>query len=154
MKRSEIRERSTSLNAAPDYAPFHPGYEEEKEAERRKTLFRNHRNLRCGTRPTGRARLPAFHRGSYQRESSSLRRSSGQASWIRSPKAAHVPPAPYPLTASTSHAGHSAGRLMPEPPESKGDEPLPAGTALAPPADVTRMASFASEVRFARLRLS
>jgi hypothetical protein len=31
---------------------------------------------------------------------------------------------------------------MPEPPESKGDEPLPAGTALAPPAAVTRQASF------------
>jgi hypothetical protein len=30
MKRSEIRERSTSLNAAPDYAPLHPGYEEKK----------------------------------------------------------------------------------------------------------------------------
>jgi hypothetical protein len=32
--------------------------------------------------------------------------------------------------------------MMSEPPESKGDEPLPAGTALAPPAAVTRMASF------------
>ncbi|HTV29371.1 MAG TPA: hypothetical protein VMF32_16450, partial [Xanthobacteraceae bacterium] len=63
-------------------------------------------------------------------------------SWIRSPKAADVPPAPYPLPASTSRAGHSAGRLMPEPPESKGDEPSPAGTALAPPATVTRLASF------------
>jgi hypothetical protein len=50
--------------------------------------------------------------------------------------------APDPVAASTSHTGHSAGRLMPEPPESKGDEPSPAGTALAPPAAVTRQASF------------
>jgi hypothetical protein len=39
--------------------------------------------------------------------------------------------------------------MMSEPPESKGDEPLPAGTALAPPAVVTRLASFVSEIRFA-----
>jgi hypothetical protein len=41
----------------------------------------------------------------------------------------------------TSHAGHSAGRLMPRPPGSSGDEPPPAGTASrsnqpASPADV------------------
>ena len=42
---------------------------------------------------------------------------------------------------STSRAGHSAGRMMPKPPGSKGDEPKPAGTALAPPAVVRRPAS-------------
>jgi hypothetical protein len=37
---------------------------------------------------------------------------------------------------------------MPEPPERKGDEPLPAGTALAPLATVTRLASsHVSEIR-------
>ena len=41
----------------PDFTAFNPGYEEKKrknkkEAERRKTLFRNHRNLAgCGTHP-------------------------------------------------------------------------------------------------------
>jgi hypothetical protein len=45
--------------------------------------------------------------------------------------------------ASTSRAGPSAGRVMPKPPGSKGDEPLPAGTATSlPPAAVTRPASF------------
>jgi hypothetical protein len=38
----------------PDFTPFHPGYEERnerKEAERRKTLFRNFRSLAgCGAR--------------------------------------------------------------------------------------------------------
>jgi hypothetical protein len=67
----------------PDFTSFYPGYEEEiKEAERRKTLFRNLRSLAgCGTAPTfilprvrgrtqeGAARLPAFHRGSCQRDS-------------------------------------------------------------------------------------
>ncbi len=36
------------------------------------------------------------------------------------------------LQRCTSHAGHGAGRLMPKPPGSGGDEPPPAGTALAP----------------------
>jgi hypothetical protein len=47
-----------------------------------------------------------------------------------------------PVAASTSRAGHSVGRLIPEPPESSSDEPLPAGTALAPLTAVTWLASF------------
>ena len=35
---------------------------------------------------------------------------------------------------SASRAGRSAGRMMPKPPGSGGDEPPPAGTALAPSA--------------------
>ena len=34
--------------------------------------------------------------------------------------------------------------MMPKPPECESDEPPPAGTALAPPAAVTRPASFNS----------
>jgi hypothetical protein len=39
----------------PDFTSFHPGYEEiKKEAERRKTLFRNLRSLAgCSARPFG-----------------------------------------------------------------------------------------------------
>ena len=41
-----------------------------------------------------------------------------------------------------------AGRVLPKPPESRGDEPRPAGTALAPPTGVTRLASwYVSEIR-------
>ncbi len=58
---------------------------------------------------------------------------------MRAPNEADVPPVPHPVAASTSRAGHSAGRLMPEPPESKGDEPLPAGTALAHVKDAIRV---------------
>jgi hypothetical protein len=40
------------------------------------------------------------------------------------------------------------GRVLPKPPESAGDEPTPAGTALAPPTGVTRPAScYGSEIR-------
>jgi hypothetical protein len=41
-----------------------------------------------------------------------------------------------------------AGRVLPKPPESRGDEPRPAGTALAPPDGVTRPTSwYVSEIR-------
>src|ERR1700691_2706054 len=114
----------------PDFTSFNPGYEEEiKEAERRKTLFRNLRSLAgCGTAPTfillrvrgrtqeGAARLPAFHRGSCQRDSCIPNGSaSGQASRGKRRKVAGVSrPAPAPVAASTSRAGHSVGRLIPE----------------------------------------
>ena len=129
MKRSEIRERSTSLNAAPGlrFAPSglrKKERKEEKEAERRKTLFRNRRSLAgCGAAPTltlprkrgrkkeGAARLPAFHGGSCPRDSRIPRLNSDQASRDTAPKAAgFTPPAPAPLAASTSRAGHVAGR--------------------------------------------
>jgi len=55
------------------------------------------------------------------------------------------------LQRCTSRAGHSAGRLMPKPPGSGGDEPPPAGTALATPPGVTRPASFTG-ARFAVYR--
>src|SRR5579862_2169124 len=48
--------------------------ERKKEAERRKTLIRILRALR-------RVRLPAFHRGSCQRDASPQGSASGQASW-------------------------------------------------------------------------
>ena len=41
-----------------------------------------------------------------------------------------------------------SGRVLPKPPESRGDEPRPAGTALAPPDGVTRPASwYGGEIR-------
>jgi len=45
--------------------------------------------------------------------------------------------------ATQARSGRSAGRaLYPKPPGSAGDEPAPAGTALAPPPGVARSASF------------
>jgi len=55
VEQSEIRERSKSFKAAPGFHCVQSAYYEEnkKEAERRKTLFRNLRSLAgCGTAPT------------------------------------------------------------------------------------------------------
>jgi hypothetical protein len=58
----------------------------------------------------------------------------------------------YPLPAvvqcsDVSRTGHSAGRASdPESPGSEGDEPPPAGTALAPPTGITRPASLLGEM--------
>jgi hypothetical protein len=46
-----------------------------------------------------------------------------------------------PSAVSTSRAGRNAGRMMPEPPGSKGDEPLPAGTAPRSASRSDRLAS-------------
>ena len=51
------------------FAFAHPGHQPKKEAERRQTLIFKCRNRRRGSRPAGRARLPAFHCGSCQGES-------------------------------------------------------------------------------------
>jgi len=57
-----------------------------------------------------------------------------------------LPPASAPVTASTSRAGHNAGRLMSEPPECEGDEPSARGhRTRSPPAVRHRPASFHEE---------
>ena len=134
-----------------------------KEAERRETHGCMIRALRrARQRSFGSARLSAFHRGSRPRDYSSQRLSVrpcflglGRSVWsctaastgrrrpCAAPRALPAPEKqrPVPVQRSTSHAGHSAGRMMPKPPESGSDEPPRAGTALAPPAAVTRPAS-------------
>ncbi len=53
---------------------------------------------------------------------------------------------PCPSPATKSQTGHHAGRAFSrKPPGSGGDEPLPAGTALAPSAGVTRPTSFGGQ---------
>jgi hypothetical protein len=51
-------------------------------------------------------------------------------------------PLPVPVQRCTSRAGHSAGRMMPKPPGSAGDEPPPAGTAPRSARRCHRLASF------------
>ncbi len=64
---------------------------------------------------------------------SSPRRDPGQASWeAASTGRASLRRRRSHFQRCTSRAGHSAGRLMPEPPECAADEATPAGTALAP----------------------
>ena len=52
-----------------------------RKAERRKALFNNHRILRCGTRPFGRARLSAFHHGTCGSDRTPPLSSSHATSW-------------------------------------------------------------------------
>jgi hypothetical protein len=87
----------------------------------------------------GRARLPAFHHGSRQGTYVTHGAAQAMLPGTRSERA--LPAIAYPSPVSTSRAGPSAGRLMPEPPESGGDEAPPAGTALAPAARHHRTAS-------------
>jgi hypothetical protein len=96
MERSKIRERSTSFNADPGFHFVPSGLPTKKEKEGSGTPANAGQNLphantargsRHGVgglrRPSavGRARLPAFHHGSRQRDLRHPRRNSGHASW-------------------------------------------------------------------------
>jgi hypothetical protein len=123
-----------------------------KEAERRQT--RNQLlHLPAQRALCGRARLSAFHRGSCQGDSWSPRlsvrpcfgRQSGAFDPVRPLQPGSGDLALFhgryprrknerrncPRTVSTSHAGHSAGGLMPDAARDRVVSP-PAGTALAP----------------------
>ena len=126
--RSVIRDRRFGFNAGSRISLRSiRATNKEREAERRQASITILRVLRRGARLAKRARLSAFHRGSRQRDYSSQRlgvrpcflglsRSarSGTAAPTggRRPHAApRVLPAPScPSPASTSRAGHSAGR--------------------------------------------
>ena len=63
------RDRALALCVFPGIAAFNPGLQtatNKKEKRMRNAVRRRPilRNLRCGAHPAGRARLPAFHRGS------------------------------------------------------------------------------------------
>jgi hypothetical protein len=106
----------------------------QKEAERRKTLSIILRNLRCGAREASRARLPAFHHGSRQRDSRIPSAQLGPGFPGLGADKRRVTPAgaaPGCSDAPRVPVIVPAG-MMPEPPGSDGDEPPPAGTALAP----------------------
>ena len=95
--------------------------EKHKEAERRQALFDNHRTMRV--RLCSGAEQLAFRRSTTvlrQGTVSSQGCDSGQASWDRPPITRRITPAGVrtQFQRCTSHAGHSAGRLMPEPPGS------------------------------------
>ena len=115
-----------------------------KEAERRKTLSIILRNLRCGAREASRARLPAFHHGSRQRDSRIPEAQLGPGFPGLSADKRRVTPAgatPVYSDAPRAPVIVPAG-MMPEPPGSEGDEPPPAGTALAPISQGRRLTSF------------
>src|SRR6185437_13882809 len=86
--------------------------------------------VRRSAHPAGRARLSAFHGGSALGTHASQGAASDQVSRRWRLGGGGLPPAPTPVTASTSHAGHSAGGLdVQYRPSATGTNPLRAGTA-------------------------
>jgi hypothetical protein len=86
--------------------------------------------LAASAHPAGRARLSAFHGGSALGTHASQGAASDQVSRRWRLDGGGLPPAPTPVTASTSHAGHSAGgHDVRYRPSATGTNPLRAGTA-------------------------
>src|SRR6185437_3966401 len=86
--------------------------------------------VRRSAHPAGRARLSAFHGASALGTHASQGAVSDQVSRRWRQGGGGLPPAPTPVTASTSHAGHSAGgHDVRYRPSATGTNPSRAGTA-------------------------
>ena len=149
MQRSVIRGRSkASMPLRISLRSIRATKKEIKEAERRKTLFRNLRSLAgCGTRPFGTRTTsgvpPRILPEGLTHPSNQLRarlRGASTDRWRGYPARRRSRLQRAPRVPVIVSAG-----LIPEPPENDADEASPAGTALAPPAAVTRLASFSCE---------
>jgi hypothetical protein len=121
------------------------GTEEKKGSRTPKGAGLSSALVRCGARPAGRARLPAFHCGSCQGDCSSPRRNPGQsflglggslrvlrtANRGESRKHLHgrYPRPPVPVQRAPRAPVIVPAGMMPGPPERGSDKPPPAGTA-------------------------
>ncbi len=87
-----------------------------KEAERRQALFDNHRTSGCGSAPARSSSPSGVPPQLSPWECLIPRCDAGQASWDRPPSRGGFPVGVRTqFQRCTSHTGHSAGRLMPEP---------------------------------------
>jgi hypothetical protein len=144
-----------------------------RKAERRKALFRNRRALRHGARLAARSPLGVPPRHLRQRPNATAQleprdfRGLVRSARPDGSKDARIAPkvrdaagpngtrgryprltVPVQRDCTRSTVMMPSGRVLPKPPESRGDEPRPAGTALAPPTGVTRPASsYGGEIR-------
>jgi hypothetical protein len=122
---------------------LHPPYEEskeiKKEAERRQTrIQRPHHRMRRALESGARSPVGVPPRHLRQRPNATAQLQS-RASWdgIRVERALPAPGRHPVQRAPRRPVIVPAGRFCPESPGSGGDEPPPAGTALAPPCRVT-----------------
>jgi hypothetical protein len=138
MQRSEIRGQSGSLNSAPGFRCAPPGLRRNKRKQNAARRFSpNLRALRArlarsvARTPDG---VPPRHLRQRPNATAQLQHVL-PGTWL---KDGRYPPPPVPVQRVHPRTGRDAGRTFsPEPPGSKGDEPPPAGTALAPPTGVT-----------------
>jgi hypothetical protein len=113
---TEVRSLVLSLGTTP-VSP--KPLEKHKEAERRQALFDNHRTSGCGSAPARSSSPSGVPPRFFPWECLIPRCDAGQASWGRPPSRGGFPAGVRTqFQRCTSHTGHSAGRLMPEPPGS------------------------------------
>jgi hypothetical protein len=138
IERSEIRGQKSGSLAAPGFRFTQPGLRRnKKEAERRQARISKPPRLRARLALIG-ARSPdgVPPRHSRQRPNATAQLQHVlPGTWL---KDGRYPPPPVPVQRGHPRTGRDAGRTFsPKPPGSRSDEPLPAGTALAPPTGVT-----------------
>jgi hypothetical protein len=139
----QIKSRNVSLSApifAREYRRWMPvssrsalrATNVRKKKARKRNADRRVANLRtlagCGARRALRARLSASHHGSLPLGVFHPKAQPGPGFVTHRPNERVLRQPVWHFQRCTSHAGHSAGRLMPRPPECGGDEPPPAGT--------------------------
>jgi hypothetical protein len=132
-----IRGRSISLLAAPGFRFAQPGLRKKGKRNADRRLSPNLRAIRARLAPSGvRTSTGVPPRRLRQRPNATAQLQHVlPGTWL---KDGRYPPPPVPVQRVHPRTGRNAGRTFsPEPPECKGDKPLPAGTALAPPAGVT-----------------
>ena len=153
MKRGEIREQHRGFNAAPGFHFVPSGLRERRRKRNAESRSPTTAATFVAARAkSGRARLPAFHCGSRQRDS----RPQGSASARLGGCGAQAAGCPAGTASVYSEAPRvpvivPAG-MMPKPPESAVTSLTPAGTALAPPSRGQRSGVLYVSERAALLR--
>jgi hypothetical protein len=109
IERSEIRERGSGSVAAPRFRSAQPGLQKKKEAERRQTLIRILRILRCGSRLAARS-LDGVPPRLSPKGIIPSQRLSFRPGFLGLGLYGRYPPSPVPVQGCTSHPGRNAGR--------------------------------------------
>src|SRR5580693_1493602 len=114
----EARVGITRPHSSPSPFAFPFLQKRRKEAERRQTLIRILRILRCGSRLHEARSSDGVPPRLSPKGIIPSQRLSFRPGFLGRGLNGRYPPSPVPVQGSTSRPGHSAGRLIPEPPES------------------------------------